>query len=221
MLICDVIAYCLQEEADQYPANMSKEKLGKYSTLDKAVSAIESLVTMEDPVNLACTTRIHSFSVAEIALDVGPKECGTRNIRIYDSRGILCGMDSSFADGPFAGRRASECRFQVGDFVEFISGRNKLEIVIIVHLPRSPGKVGQINDKYKSMIKKHLGMKMKADTTPYTVCDQSDNVYLIVFDGGDSTHDHLPECHLFKPRFAIPEVTRKHLQERLRLCHAT
>ena len=128
-VIYDVIIYCLEDEAEKYPADVYEEKLGKYSSLDKAESAIRSCVITDDPSEDAeFLTTVHSFAVCEIELDVGPKEWGMRHVRIYDSKGIRYGTDSSFSDYPFAGREASECRFQPGDFVEFISYRNKLEM---------------------------------------------------------------------------------------------
>ena len=221
-VIYDVIAYCLEEEAEKYPADVYKEELGKYSSLDKAEAAMRSCVITDDPSeNAEVLTTVHSFAVCEIELDVGPKEWGTRHVRIYDSKGIRYVTDSSFSDDPFAGREASECRFQPGDFVEFISYRNKLEIGIVVCLPLSPDKVNEINLRFENMREKNLVIKTKEGESIIMVCDQSDDTYLVDHSADDFTHDHLPECRLFKPKFTIDDTTKKQLQEKFRLSHGT
>ena len=224
-VIYDLVEYYLEEDAEKYPAAIYQKELGKYSSLDKVEAAIQSCVITGDPINDPSEDNeyinIHSFAVAEIELDVDPKEWGMRNVRIYDSKGIIYGTDASFSDAPFAGREAAGCRFQPGDFVEFISDPNKLEVGIVIYLPVSPDKVHEINLRHKKMYAENIGIKTEKGDLIQLVCDQSDDSYLIEYGTDNFTHEHLPECRLFTPKYTIDDATKKQLLERLRFCHGT
>ena len=224
-VIYDLVEYYLEEDAEKYPAAIYQKELGKYSSLDKAEAAIKSCVITADPTDDPSedsgSINIHSFAVSEIELDVDPEEWGMRNVRIYDSKGTIYGTDVSFSDAPFAGREAAGCRFQPGDFVEFISDPNKLEVGIVIHLPVSPDEVHEINLRHKKMYAENIGIKTKEGDLILMVCDQSDDTYLIEYCADDFMHEHLPECRLFKPKYTIDDATKKQLRERFRFCHGT
>lgn len=129
---------------------------------------------------------IHHFTIRTRHLDTAQSSYDDCERRIYDLAGVLHGVRLPETE-PFAGKKAEECRFKEGEIVE-VAQNGLLKPGIISLMPITP----DIASKLLS-------------------CDQTDNVYCVEFVSKGRSHDHLPECDLFRPRLPVSATTRAKL----------
>lgn len=129
---------------------------------------------------------IHHFTIRARILDAAQSIYDDCERRIYDHQGAFHGIRLSETE-PFAGKKAEECRFKEGEIVEVVQN-GLLKPGIISLLPITP------------------------DIARKLLCgDQTDNVYCVEFVSKGRSHDHLPECDLFRLRLPVSATTRAKL----------
>lgn len=180
-----------ESQKTTYPIRTSSQIIGIYSTLELAEADMQrSIVANADSPDYgdSCNREsIHHFIIQTRPLDVAHyvnrfvKDGCER--RVYDDLGKFYGI--CLPDNkPFSGKRPDECKYIVGELVE-VEEHGQLRPGIISALPVTPEIAGKLYG-----------------------ADQTDNVYCIEFNAKDRSHDHLPECCLFRPRFKINNLTK-------------
>lgn len=101
----------------------------------------------------------------------------------------------------FSGRPPEALRFHKGDFVLFWTKWHpfELQLGLVLGLPYSSG----------------MSPEISAGLGPVHLDELDDTYTVYSWDGEDFTHDHLPECCLFKPTGPIGSVQRTRLQDLL------
>ena len=129
---------------------------------------------------------IHHFTIRTRVLDAAQSIYDDCERRIYDHQGAFHGIRLSETEA-FAGKKAEECRFKEGEIVEVVQN-GLIKPGIISLLPITPD----------------IARKLQSG-------DQTDNVYCVEFVSKSRSHDHLPECDLFRPRLPVSTITRAKL----------
>ncbi|MBI5591823.1 MAG: hypothetical protein HY881_15230 [Deltaproteobacteria bacterium] len=104
-------------------------------------------------------------------------------VTIFDRNGNMHGGYDNNKFDCFPGRMEADCRFKLGNIVQF--GHHKLVLGVVRALPPDPAFVAQMGGV--------SGM-----------LDAADDSYLVLYGKGGKDHDHLHECELFAPDAPIP-----------------
>jgi hypothetical protein len=104
-------------------------------------------------------------------------------VTIFDRNGNMRGGYDNYKSDCFPGRMEADCRFKVGDIVQF--GHHKLLLGVVESLPPDPAFVAQVEGQNGML-------------------DAVDDSYLVLCGKGDKEHDHLHECELFEPDAPVP-----------------
>ncbi len=184
----------LADERTSYPLPTSRTTIGLYSNLELAESEmrrsnLETDSVTDDDTDRGRTncklSRVHHFTINARTLDV-PQPIGECKRLVYDEQGVFYGLCPP-ENEPFKGIKPEDCKFKVGEIVEAIQN-GSLRIGIISLLPVEPEKACRL-----------------------FCIDQTDNTYCVEFGGRHRSHDHLPECDLFRPALPVSAATRKRL----------
>ena len=104
-------------------------------------------------------------------------------VTIFDRNGNLRGAYDNSQSDCFPGRMESDCRFKIGDIVQF--GYHKLVLGVVESSPPDPAFVARVRGQNGML-------------------DAVDDSYLVLCDKEGKDHAHLHECELFEPDAPIP-----------------
>lgn len=191
--VYEALVFTFESAKVMYPIRTSCNRIGFYSTLEKAETGLSrSILEVSASTNDDDTDEgvIHHSIIRARPLDVAHYFDDDFERRVYDDHGNFYGLCLP-ADQPFAGKKPDECKFKEGELVE-VHENSLLLPGIISLLPISP----EI-----------------ASTLPGGKGDQTDNVYCVQFSHEGPGHSHLPECDLFRPRFPLNNSIKKRLTQ--------
>jgi len=207
-------AYTYPYDMDTYPFAIDITKLGFYSSLEKAGEVMRMCIQDEHDKLDGCSI-IHSFSIRMIEFD-SLKSDTFLGEYVYDENLQCCGNIAPF-DDPFHGKDSAENRYRPGDIVEFILHGHQLQLQVGIILNQPPTRewVQEAQERVKrrifDLVPEDQG---RCKPNDFSFIDQSDNTYFVALQGNLSDHEHLSQCDLFPPRFAIPVATRDALLEK-------
>lgn len=212
VIFYDVKSYVYDPDARRYPVAVHRERVGRYSTVEKAETAMEERIKAAD-LGSSARERFHSWSIQEIGIDV-PYWHSFYDEHIYDGVGNFRGTVREGTE-PFGGVDQKDCRFGVTDLVEFICG-GKVLIGVVSALPPDRSFIEQATARLKQSHEERSGPRERGEVQSVTFLDQTDNSYRVLFGSSTCHHDHLPEARLFHPSFRISRRKQDQLHEWVR-----
>lgn len=222
------IYYSCKAEA-RYPRfEVRREVSGYFHTLKDAERRIGKYVKDEAQAKSSggCCKDYYGFVIDEIPFDWNLTG-DAQHTRVYLEDGTflhetkvsaLYNKDCSGSLEPFDGRAKEECRFDVGDLVEVLSG-DTVSLEIVYSEPPTPAQAKEICRRAREEFQKY-GNDI-TDDEPNEVIDyapdMTDDSY-ITLDGDEGympNHSHPYVTQLFPVRRKVPYLLRKQLEQGL------
>lgn len=226
--------YYQGKSAARYPRfEVRREVTGYFHSLEDAERRIRKYVTDEEKAESSGKYRsdydyYYGFVIDEIPFD-WHLTGDAQHARIYLEDGTflhetkvsaLYNKDCGGALEPFDGRPKEECRFEVGDLVEVLSG-DMVSLEIVYSQPPSPARAAEIRRRVCEEFQKNcVGITDDElnEEMDYAL-DITDDSYTTL-DGDEgymSNHSHSYITQLFPARRKVPYLLRKKLERGLEI----
>jgi len=197
------ILTCLYHSRDAtYPLDMHKENVNRFSTIVDAEEEIRRLLlTFDFKINMEVFRWELSWDF-KTTCSRGSKIFNWGR-RYYNAKGEFLYTEDNAEPTAFSGRTPQDCRFQVGEVVQFYICGGHIEVGIVASLPLSPARVLEI--------RANLNRKGIRSVWP----DTTDDTYVILYGVEEEKHSHEPEALLSPVSSSLPQEMEA-LEKRLK-----
>ena len=147
--------------------------------------------------------KLSHYKLIEKKLNVTDFE--DQSIRLFDKEKKLISAQYCSDNSPFRGRPAYSCLYPPGTIVEIIID-NIIEIGLIALLPMTQEKYKEIKDNYANNDNIRIADNLIKKSMNKTYVECCDNVYNVIVNKKDYSHDHLREIELLPLRSKVSKT---------------